>query len=375
MKYIISERQLSVLITEQKNTSDPSIYPQCISRYVKGKGGLFSQKAGEIVKTKSGEQFIKIFKFPNYKFYSNGRVQKPDAKMTSYSCGTNKTDIIVDGVNLTQQKWQEEKGKYTTNYDKLERQKSENLLNNLDPHTIATVMQIATAFIPFVGPFISAGIGLADAALYYNEGDTKTAGMIGVFSIIPGVGGLAGKLGLSKWSAKALGEVGKKISLGSKLSPVEIQVANKFAQNRQLIQNEITKLGSAATVKAGSQSARTKLRNKAIAQTTGGVGKTVAGYGAVGVGYSKGYDYLQKDTPKIKSQSEGYDWNFVRTSFGSSGTKEENESLNKAWIKGWRPGQVVPQEFQTKQYQNVYAQESQDINSLNQLIAQAQGQK
>jgi hypothetical protein len=294
MKYIISERQLSVLITEQKNTSDPSINPQCISRYVKG--GLFSQKVGEIVKTKSGEQFIKIFELPNYKFYSNGRVQKPDAKMTSYSCGTNKTDIIVDGVNLTQQKWQEEKGKYTTNYDNLERQKSENLLNNLDPHTIATVLQIATAFIPFVGPFISAGIGLADAALYYNEGDTKTAGMIGVFSIIPGVGGLAGKLGLSKWSAKALGEVGKKISLGSKLSPVETQVANKFAQNRQLIQNEITKLGKTPSVQAAVKSVRANATKQAVKTQTKNVGKfvgtKVAPFVATGVAYDKGYDAL-----------------------------------------------------------------------------------
>ena len=41
----------------------------------------------------------------------------------------------------------------------------------LDTHTFMTLAQIATAFIPVAGPFISAGIGLADAALYYKEGD------------------------------------------------------------------------------------------------------------------------------------------------------------------------------------------------------------
>jgi hypothetical protein len=174
------------------------------------------------------------------------------------------------------------------------------------------------------------------------------------FSIIPGIGGLASKLGLSKWGAKALGEIGKKLSLGGKLTPLEVQVANKVAQNRQLIQTEMTKLGKSAAIKGGS---------KAV--------KTIAGYGAAGAGYSKGYDYVQRGSPKVKAETEGLDWNFVRSSFGSSGTKEENELLNKAWAKGWRPGQVVPKEFQTKQYQTQYSQDEKNINSLQQLIAQA----
>jgi len=225
---------------------------------------------------------------------------------------------------------------------------------NIDPHTLMTVLQIGTAFIPFVGPFISAGLGLADAGLYYQEGDKKTAGMIGLFSAIPGVGGLSGKLGLGKWSAKALGEIGKKISLGSKLTSAEIQVVNRVAQYRQLIQTEMTKFSKSAIIKGNTNTV-----------------KTIAGYGAAGAGYSKGYDYAQRGTPKVKAETEGLDWNFVRSSFGSSGTKEENELLNKAWAKGWRPGQVVPKEFQTKQYQTQYSQDEKNINSLQQLIAQA----
>jgi len=248
-------------------------------------------------------------------------------------------------------------------------------LHSIDPHTLLTITQIGTAFIPIVGPVISMGIGLADAAMYWNKGDKKTAGLIGVFSMIPGVGGLASKLGLGQFTAKALGEIGKKISLGLKLSPVEIQVVNRVAQYKQLIQSEIAKLGESATINAGAKVAKATLKSQAkkeaIKQTIKQTGKTIAPYVAAGVGYSKGYDYVQKDTPKTKSQSEGYDWNFVRSSFGSSGTKEENELLNKAWAKGWRPGQVVPQELQTKEYQTVYNQEAQNINALQQLINQA----
>lgn len=117
-------------------------------------------------------------------------------------------------------------------------------MGNMDKHTAMTLLQIGTAFIPFVGPFISMGIGLADAAIYYNEGDKKTAGLVGVFSVIPGVGGLASKLGLSKWGAKALGELGKKISTGAKLLPNEMAVAKRIAQKKDLILSEINKVKS-----------------------------------------------------------------------------------------------------------------------------------
>ena len=121
---------------------------------------------------------------------------------------------------------------------------SKESLEKMDPHTLMTITQIGTAFIPFVGLFISAGIGLADAKMYYDDGDKKTAGLVGVFSAIPGVGGLASKLGLTKWGSKALGELGKKISMGSKLLPQEISAVKKIAENKNLIFSEINKVKS-----------------------------------------------------------------------------------------------------------------------------------
>jgi hypothetical protein len=154
----------------------------------------------------------------------------------------------------------------------------------IDPHTLMTILQIGTVFIPVVGPFISAGIGLADAAMYYKEGDKKTAGLIGLFSVIPGIGGLASKMGLTKWSAKALGQIGKKISLGQKLSPVEIQVANKVAQNNKLIQSEVQKLSKTAIAKNV-----TKKGAKFV-------GTKVAPYVAADVAYNKTYDKFIQDS-------------------------------------------------------------------------------
>jgi hypothetical protein len=170
----------------------------------------------------------------------------------------------------------------------------------LDPHTAMTILQIGTAFIPVVGPFISAGIGLADAALYYNEGDKKTAGMIGLFSVIPGIGGLAAKMGLGKVSAKVLGNIGKKISMGTKLTNGEVQIANKVAKHRQLLQNEISKLSKAGkNASLAKQGVKSKLKKQAVVKNvakTGGVG---LGYSALGAGYSAGYDKLNPQQPNI----------------------------------------------------------------------------
>jgi hypothetical protein len=150
--------------------------------------------------------------------------------------------------------------------------------NPKDKHTILTILQIGTSFIPYVGPFISSGIGLYDAKTYYDEGDKKTAGLIAMFSIIPGIGGLASKLGLTKWSAKALGQIGKKISLGKKLTPVEISVANKVVQNNKLIQSEVKKFSKTATAK------------NVVKKGGKFVAKNVVPYVAADVAYNKTYD-------------------------------------------------------------------------------------
>ena len=166
-------------------------------------------------------------------------------------------------------------------------------MGNIDKHTAMTILQIGTAFIPLVGPFISAGIQIADAAMYYNEGDKKTAGLVGAFAIIPGIGGLAAKMGIGKLSAKVLGNIGQKIGLGSKLSAGEVQVANRIAQNRQLLQAEISKLSKLGkSPSLAKQGVKSQLKRKAITKNVTNVVKPIVGYGALGAGYSAGYDKL-----------------------------------------------------------------------------------
>lgn len=217
----------------------------------------------------------------------------------------------------------------------------------LDDHTVMTILQIGSSFIPYIGPLLSTGLGLADAALYYKKGDTKTAGLVALFASIPGIGGLASKLGLAKWTSKALGELGKKISNGSKLLPQEIQAAKVVAKNQNLILNGI----------------------KQVAITVGKTATTVGGYVAAGGAYSKAYDVAQKNTPKVKAESEGLNWEFVKSAFGSSGTAQDNTLLNQAWTKGWRPGKIVPQNLQTAVYKDNYNTEIENIKTLNSIVS------
>jgi len=71
-----------------------------------------------------------------------------------------------------------------------------------------------------------------------------------------------------------------------------------------------------------------------------------------GGAYSQGYDEINKNDIRTKVESEGMEWEEVKTSFGSSGSLQDNILLGKAWSQGWRPGILVPKEFRTQKYQN-----------------------
>jgi hypothetical protein len=149
-------------------------------------------------------------------------------------------------LNLIQEQWwndpkHPEWKKYApTDYEKRELKKAETVLNNLDPHTIATILQIGTAFIPVVGPFISAGIGLADAGLYYKEGDKNAAGLTAALSMLPFAGKVVSKIpGVAKLGNKGMALLASKLSKGVQLVQEELIISEKLAKNATLIQEEL----------------------------------------------------------------------------------------------------------------------------------------
>jgi hypothetical protein len=232
-------------------------------------------------------------------------------------------------------------------------------------HQINTIASIGFSLIPLVGPIIGTAISLADAKQYYNEGNKKTAGMVAMFSMIPLVGPLVVKIpGVKQLGVKGMSALADKLSKGQKLTQSEEQIVLGISANQKLVQAEVSKV---------SQEMAKKTISKKIATTAVKTGKVVtkktAPYAASYVAYNKGYDYAQRNTPKTKSEKENFNWESVKMAFGSSGSAEDNTLLNNAWNSGWRPGNVVPKQFQTATYQKNYNQEVENIKALDAMVA------
>lgn len=133
-----------------------------------------------------------------------------------------------------------------------------NKMSNLDPHQVADFLSIATLFIPAVGPLISAGISLGDAALYYKEGDKKTATMTAMFPFLPF--GKIGKLisGTQKLGKEGMASLAKKIGKegGKGLTQIEKEVADAMIKNKELLNQELKRISDDLSKQAGQASGK-----------------------------------------------------------------------------------------------------------------------
>lgn len=266
-------------------------------------------------------------------------------------------------------------------------QKQQEYLKSIDPHTLNLIMSIGTAFIPLVGPFISSAIMVGDAALYAKEGDMKNAGLQTMFAMMPGIGGILSKIpAIQKLGQKGMSLLPGKLASNSKLTQVESEVAEAIAANQQLVRqelsNHVAKLATTAAQKTADKSLKNTLLNigqKGLSYTgkvatkvgkgTTSLAVGAAPYVAAGQAYEKGYDVIQKDTPKLITKNEQWGWDTLKSAFGSSGSSEDNELLKKAWTDGWRPGTVVPEKYQTSVYKKQYEEEMTGAAELENLIA------
>jgi hypothetical protein len=110
--------------------------------------------------------------------------------------------------------------------------------NPEDTRKMNQILQIATAFIPVVGPFISAGIGLADAYSYHKQGDTKTAALVAAFSLLPAVGSIPA---VKQLGARGMSALAEKISRGAAITDAtELAVVNGISTNLAVIQRGLS---------------------------------------------------------------------------------------------------------------------------------------
>jgi len=112
-------------------------------------------------------------------------------------------------------------------------------------HEVATILQIGTAFIPVIGPFISSGIGFLEAKSYWDEGNKQEATLVAIFSSLPLIGSIVSKIpGVKQLGQKGMSLLASKLVKGGgkNLSKAESEVASAVAKYSPEIKEELKKL-------------------------------------------------------------------------------------------------------------------------------------
>lgn len=171
----------------------------------------------------------------------------------------------------------------------------------IDSHGLNTILSIGAAFIPVVGPFVSAGISLYDAKTYYDKGDTKTAGLTAFLTLLPGIGSVVSKIpGVKQLGANGMSQLALKISkngASTKLTKTETQIVNYLKNNINSVKGEVDKtiktLATKVPVKISPQIKQdlTKIAQKGLSVSKKEVKKEIKTQVAT-TAYNKSYDTL-----------------------------------------------------------------------------------
>jgi len=109
-------------------------------------------------------------------------------------------------------------------------------------HEIALV---ASLVVPFFSPFglaLSSGIMLGDAAMYAKEGDYLSAGYSAIFALLPGIGGIVGKIpAIGRLEAKGMAALGKKLATSNigALNRLELSIIKDMSKYQNLIKQDL----------------------------------------------------------------------------------------------------------------------------------------
>jgi len=98
-------------------------------------------------------------------------------------------------------------------------------------HLLMDIAAFGTLFIPVIGPFVSLGIELANAGLYYSEGDEYMTGFSLAFALIP-MGELIGRIpAVKKLGRDGLASLIKKARSGGNATKIELEALQQIRNN------------------------------------------------------------------------------------------------------------------------------------------------
>ena len=130
-------------------------------------------------------------------------------------------------------------------------------LTSDEKHLLMDIAAVGAFFIPVVGPAISLGLELANAGMYYAEGDKYGAGFALAFSLIP-MGELVGKIpAVKKLGRDGLASLIKKARVGGKLTKTEAEAVEQITKNQKWVTLKAAK-------EAGKLFVKTKLKKASL---------------------------------------------------------------------------------------------------------------
>ena len=129
---------------------------------------------------------------------------------------------------------------------------------------VTNTVAFASAFIPVVGPFISAGIMLGQAGYHWSQGDQKQAAVDALFAILPLLGQIPQVGRVTESMAKS---IGNKIINSGALTPKELNTLKKIlTYDKQVSTSVINKLKETAM-----KNAKRHILNTAVKKAEGKV--------------------------------------------------------------------------------------------------------
>jgi len=141
--------------------------------------------------------------------------------------------------------------------------KQMDFVHSINPHTLLAVVGLASVFIPIVGPFVAAGIGMIDAGLYLKEGKKKEAAIVGLFSLLPGILTVTKLIpGITQLGSKGMSLLGSKVASGAALTSAEVKIVDSIVANQAIIKTE-----AEALVKNIASQGANKVANQATKKT------------------------------------------------------------------------------------------------------------
>ena len=253
------------------NGSVATDYPKCIQ------GSLANKNLAQIYKTANGQYYVTIKNmgaFNGYQFYSAGRVMKPDKTMGNYTCGPSNYPLI-DGVDIVANAWQQQKGNSVTNYEKGQQQKIATQSAALDVagkfyeehnHAVNAVLGLGLTLVTggWARVIISAGVGLMDAKQYWDEGHHTEAGVVALFSLLPGASMIKELPGVKQLGAKGMSALAQKLISKAPLGQLEQKVIVELGENPQLVtqavDDSVKKIAAQGVSKVAGTAAKSQLQ-------------------------------------------------------------------------------------------------------------------